>query len=89
MQKKNLLNMVFVKFLKKPSKLIYKKPWMILFIALWVYIVEEVSNILDKLGVFHLPEIIYPLFAMVIITSFIYMLLLQKDYLKSAKKTKK
>lgn len=82
---------LFYRFLNKPSKIIYKKPWFVLFFAVLVYVLEEVFNVLNKLAVYSIPVVMYPIFEMIIITLFIYMLLLQKEYLKqkSAKKPAK
>ncbi len=84
-----IIMVIFYKFLKMPSKVIYKTPFVVLFAALLVYILEELFNVLDKLALFSIPLFMYPLFEMIIITSFIYMLLLQKDYLKQKTTTQK
>ena len=84
-----VIMILFSRFLKKPSKAIYKKPWQVLFFALWIYIIEEGFNIFNKLSVYSLHPVVYPIFEMIIITSFIYMLLLQKEYLKQKGSTKK
>lgn len=84
-----IIMILFYKFLKKPSKIIYKKPWVILFFALLVYILEEVFNVLNKLAIYSIPVVMYPIFEMIIISLFIYMLLLQKEYLKQKSSTKK
>jgi hypothetical protein len=71
---------------KLPKKKgIYLDPWKYLFIALLVYVVEEAFTITNKLNITNIPRISTAFFEMIIITLFIYMLLLQKDWVKKTK----
>jgi len=64
----------------------YIKPWKILFIGFLLFIVETIMTILRGLGLIKFHGAIFPLFEMVVITLFIYMLLLQRQYIKTGKK---
>ena len=64
----------------------YVKPWKILLLGFSLFIIETVMTILRGLGYIKFHPAIFPLFEMIIMTSFIYMILLQKQYLKTGKK---
>lgn len=73
--------LLFLKFLKTKTQL-YKKPWRLLFIAILVFVVETIVVILElATGEAHF---IVGIFEMAIIFLFIYMVLLQKDYVKKS-----
>ena|SRR3989344_9089885 len=74
---------LFLKLLKIPTQL-YKRPWKLLFIAVLVYVLEEILTILQNAGIISFPHFIVGFFEMVIILLFIYMLLLQRDYIKKS-----
>lgn len=80
----------FVLFLKlfkfEDKKFAYIKPWKLLFTGFMLFIIEEVMTVLRALGQISFDPAIFPLFEMVIVTLFIYILLLQKQYVKSGKK---
>ena len=80
-----ILIALFIFFFKKPSKKIYLKPWILLFIAILVYVIEEVMTALGISEIMNVYQILHPLFEMVMIGLFIYMLLLQRDYLRGLK----
>jgi len=66
----------------KKNKKIYLLPWKLLFFAILVYIIEEVLTVLAIIFRFSIPKLVAPLMEMVIISSFIYLLLLQKEYVR-------
>ena len=70
---------LFIKLFKIKNEKINLQPWKILFIALIVYLVEEILTVLNSVGVTNSPRILTPIFELIIITLFIYMLLLQKE----------
>ncbi len=75
--------LLFVKLLKIQTQL-YKKPWKLLFAAVLVFVVEELLTILAALNFISFPHFIVGFFEMIIILLFIYMLLLQRDYIKKS-----
>ncbi len=72
----------FIRLLSTRHKKLMLKPWRILFAAVCIYIVEEILTILNSLGVTNTPRIFTSVFEFVIITIFIYMLLIQKEISK-------
>jgi len=74
---------IFIKLFTIKSKKFYMKPWIFLFIGGAAYLVEEIiialSGKMDIRG--YVPGIV----ALIIITSFIYMVLLQKEYIQKIK----
>lgn len=75
---------LFIKLFNTPvkNKKVYLKPWKIVFIALFVFIVEEVLTVLRTAGIISIPIHINGFFELIIISLFIYTLLLQKEYNK-------
>lgn len=73
---------LFLKLFSLPNRLVYVKPWKVLFAAFLVYLVEEIFTVFRKIGVANIPTIFNGLFEMIIISLFIYMLFLQKEYVK-------
>ena len=80
---------LFIKmFLRKSHKKIYLKPWVLLFIGVLIFVLEEILTVLRHSGIIKFINesnyLIYNgFFEMAIITSFIYMLLLQKEHVKN------
>ncbi len=74
--------LLFLKLFKTPNKKIYITPWKFLFAALLVFVVEEIITILNMANIITASKLVFPLLETIIITLFIYMLLLQKDRLK-------
>ena len=66
----------------KKKKKTYLLPWKILFMVICIYIVEQVLNVLFNLGWIVFPRVLNAIFEMFIITSFIYVLLSQLEYMK-------
>lgn len=73
---------LFLKFFRMPNRLIYMKPWKIIFAAFCIYLIEETFTVIRNLGLLDFPRIMNGIFEMIIISLFIYALLLQKEYLK-------
>lgn len=66
-------------FAQRKNKRVYLKPWKFLLAALCIFIVEEILTILKGAGVISYPGTINGFFEMIIISMFIYMVLLQKE----------
>lgn len=77
-----ILVILFIKLFSLKSKKVFIKPWKFIFIALLVYVVEESINIFESMQVIPVNVLVYPILELIIITLFIYMLLLQKQYTK-------
>jgi len=64
------------------DKRIYQMPWKLLFFAVLVFVFEEVTTILRALDIINIPRHINGFFELIIICTFIYMILLQKERIK-------
>jgi hypothetical protein len=73
---------LFIKLFRRPNNIVYLKPWKVVFLAFCIYLVEEIFTVLRKMGIVDFPTIMNGIFEMIIISLFIYMLFLQKEYLK-------
>lgn len=82
-----VLLILFVKMLmRKPTEKIFFLPWKLLFVALVIFVVEELLTALRFAGMIDYPHmLINGFFEMAIITLFIYMLLLQKEWVVKKK----
>lgn len=69
-------------FSTKPKGKVFLFPWKLIFFALIVFIVEEILTILRAAGIIDIPIHINAFFELVIISVFIYALLLQKEHVK-------
>lgn len=58
------------------------KPWVLIFVAMLIYIAEAVFTVVRSMGVFHLPYHVNGYFELAIITLFIYALLLKREEIK-------
>ena len=76
---------LFFKLFSLKNEKLYLAPWRLLFVAVTIFIVEEILTVLNFAGIFYTPRILNAVFEFAIITIFIYMLLIQKEYLKNAK----
>lgn len=78
---------LFIKLFTTPvrDRRVYLMPWKLLFFAVLVFILEEVLTVLRALDVINIPRHINGFFELIIICTFIYMLLLQKEHMKSSK----
>jgi len=73
---------LFSKLFKTPNKKTFLKPWKVLLTAVFVYLSEEIITVLDMAGIINVSKLVFPLLEMVIITLFIYVLLLQREHTK-------
>jgi len=71
------------------DKRVFLKPWKLIFASLCIFIVEEVLTVLRGFEVINIPVHINGFFEVVIVTLFIYALLLQKDHLAKRAKRRK
>lgn len=62
------------------GKRVYLFPWKVLFLAVIIFVIEEVVTVLRSQGILMIPIHINAFFELVIIAIFIYTLLLQKEY---------
>ena len=74
----------FYKILTTRNCRAYIQPWRLLFVAVLVYIIEQVVAILDIAGAIMVGKLFFPLLEMVIIALFVYTLLLQKAYIEKS-----
>lgn len=82
-----ILFYLFLKLFATPAKnkKVYQKPWTLVFVALIIFIVEELFTILRTEGLLNIPAHVNGFFELGIIILFIYALLLQKDRIKRKK----
>jgi len=73
---------LFIVLFKKSDKKTYLLPWKIMFMVIGIYIIEQVLNVLFNAGLIVFPRILNAILEMFIITSFIYVLLSQLEYIK-------
>ncbi len=59
-------------------------PWKLVFFAVVIFIIEEVLTILRAIGIIDIPIHINAFFELVMISVFIYALLLQKEYTRKS-----
>jgi hypothetical protein len=78
---------LFIRLFKTPvkNKKVYIKPWILLFFALIVFVIEEILTILRSKDIISIPIHINGFFELVIIITFIYALLLQKERIRKTK----
>ncbi len=78
---------MFIKLFSTPVKdrRVYLMPWKLLFFALLVFIIEEVLTVLRQMEIVNIPRHINGFFELIIICTFIYTLLLQKEHMKFTK----
>jgi hypothetical protein len=77
-----IVAILFMKLFAQQSKKIYLIPWKILFFAVIVYVIEEVLTVAAGLEIIPVSSLILvnPILEMIIITAFIYVILLQREY---------
>ena len=75
---------LFVALFKIPhkNKRVFTKPWTLIFVALGVFIVEEVFTVLRAAQLLDTPRTLNGLFELVIIILFLYTLLVQREYVQ-------
>ena len=74
---------LFLKLIRTPvrDKRVYLMPWKLLFVAVLVFILEEVLTVLRGANIINIPRHINGFFEVLIIGIFIYALLLQREHL--------
>lgn len=74
---------LFVKLFRTPvhDRRVYLTPWKLIFAAVCIFIVEEILTVLRGMQLINIPVHINGFFEVVIITLFIYALLLQKKHI--------
>lgn len=75
-----IVTILFWNLSKIKSKNIYNKPWIVLFAAICVFIVEEIMTVLRALKLVSFPQYVFGIFEVIIVALFIYMILLQREY---------
>src|SRR3989338_1307507 len=83
-----ILIILFLALFRLNGKNFFIKPWKFLFYAILIFVFEEILTVFESLGFFSVPPVIFPLLEMGIIVLFIYMLLIQKEYLHKGKRRK-
>ena len=73
---------LFIQLFKLQKKGVYILPWKLLFYGVLIFVAETVLTILEGLGIISINNLIAPLMEMTIISLFIYMLLLQREYVQ-------
>ncbi|MCK5282048.1 MAG: hypothetical protein KAK00_01440 [Nanoarchaeota archaeon] len=79
---------LFLKLFSIHNKKVFLLPWKLLFFAVAVYIVEELLTVFIFAGIIVVPRIINAVFEFIIITIFIYFLLIQREYLEKNNRDK-
>jgi hypothetical protein len=79
-----ILIYLFIKLFRaqKINRRVYMMPWYLLFVALIIFVVEELFTVLRTAGILNFPAHINGFFELGIIAIFIYVLLIQKQHLK-------
>jgi hypothetical protein len=74
----------FIKLFITPlkNKKVYLLPWTLVFASFMIYLFEELFTVLRTTGVIDIPAHINGFFELIIISMFIYALLLQREYIK-------
>jgi len=73
---------LFTRFFYLPHRLHHVRPWKIIFIALLIWLIEEVLTIMDSFGVFHMNLLIGRGIELVIIILVLHAVFLQKRYIE-------
>ena len=77
---------LFIWLFQLRNKRVYEKPWILVFIAVLIFVAEESMTVLRNLGLISFPGFIFPIFEMAMLGLFIYAMLLQKQYVKTGKR---
>ena len=82
-----LVILLFIRLFSYPQqKFAYFKPWKLLTFAIGVAVLETIMTILRGFGTISFHPAVFGIFEMVILVTFIYMILLQKQFVKTGKK---
>ena len=71
---------MFIKLFMTQNKQRYTKPWALIFAGILIFVLEEVFTILRHSQIFVLPTYFNGIFEIIIISLFIYAMLLQREY---------
>ena len=74
--------LLFIALFRTKNKGVFMKPWYLLFACICIYIVEEVITVLRAAGLTAIPQHINAFFEFGIIVIFIYLVLVQKEYIE-------
>jgi heme A synthase len=80
---------LFIVLFKYQNKKTFMKPWYLLFVCVCLFILEEILTVLRAAGLTAIPHHINAFFELGIIIIFIYFLLVQKEHIKKAYKSRK
>ncbi|MBR9699470.1 hypothetical protein GOV09_03385 [Candidatus Woesearchaeota archaeon] len=72
---------LFVALFRYKETKTFMLPWRLLFNAVLIYVFEQVLAVLDIMGIIPVPRIFFGIFEFAIITIFIYLLLVQQQYI--------
>ncbi len=64
------------------NKKIFMTPWKLMFVAVLIFVFQELLSVLRSQEVIEIPVYINGFFELAIVVLFIYILLLQKDYVE-------
>lgn len=81
-----IVALLFYKLFNTPTKKVFVKPWKFLFVAIFIYVIEEFLTVAEGINLILFPTWLFPFFEMIMIILFIYMLLIQREYIKGTKK---
>ncbi len=73
---------LFITLFRTPSGTSFMKPWYLFAVCIGIFVIEEVLTILRAAGLTAIPPHINAFFELAIITIFIYIVLIQKEYIK-------
>lgn len=76
---------LFIVLFRTSGKAAFMKPWKVLFISLLIYVVEEIITVLRAAGIVKIPIHINGFFELMIVSLFIYALLLQREAVAKTK----
>ena len=80
------LMMFYKLFTIKKKKEVFITPWYYLYLAILIFMIEEVLAILFGWGIYLVPHFVFGLLEIIMVTSFTYMLFLQREYVKKGLK---
>lgn len=76
------LFMFYRLFSMKRRKDIFITPWYYLYLAILMFMIETVLAILYGWSIYIVPHFVFGILEMIMVTSFTYMLFLQREYIK-------
>ena len=80
---------LFINLFRRSDKKTFIMPWKFLFFAICVYVVEEIATIMASANLIILHGLINVILETIIVTLFIYMILIQREYVKNEKTAKR